>query len=505
MGCAAALSTSVLAIAAPISRATAGPVQVTVNPTPLSAGLPTGFLGLALETRTIPQWVGNATSASAVDPVLLGLIRSLDPTGRPVIRIGGESTDRSWWPVPKMRAPSGITYTLTPAWAQDARSLAQALDAHLIVGINLEANSLSLSSYEAKQLVSRIGTQYLDDLEIGNEAALYTSVPWYMSLHGERLPWYMRHTGTPVLSRPLSYNETDFIAEFERTLAVLPKNVAIAGPDALSTAWLPRFSKLLSSRGRIRILDSHEYPLAACSSDPLSPHYPSIGHLLSTGAWRNVLNGALSSVALAHHDGLQFRIDEMGSVTCGGHPGVSNTMASALWVTDALFEAAREGVDGVNLHTYPGVSNDLFDITDTAHGWSAVVRPIYDGAAMFARADPVGARELQLSSNGPSAIQTWATMGADHQVRVLIDNSGAGRRLVSIHAPSGFGSQDGSVERLLAPSVTSTTGLTIGGEPFDTTTTGALPAPALQIARPKPGGYLIAAPADSETLLTLRS
>ena len=36
-------------------------------------------------------------------------------------------------------------------------------------------------------------------------------------------------------------------------------------------------------------------------------------------------------------DGATFRIDEMGSVTCNGHVGVSNTMASALWATGALF------------------------------------------------------------------------------------------------------------------------------------------------------------------------
>ena len=43
--------------------------------------------------------------------------------------------------------------------------------------------------------------------------------------------------------------------------------------------------------------------------------------------------------------------------------GVSDTMASALWALDALFYLDSQDVDGVNLHSYPGSSNGLFDFT----------------------------------------------------------------------------------------------------------------------------------------------
>ena len=43
--------------------------------------------------------------------------------------------------------------------------------------------------------------------------------------------------------------------------------------------------------------------------------------------------------------------------------GVSDTFASSLWVVDALFELARLGVDGVNMHTLPRSAYELFEFS----------------------------------------------------------------------------------------------------------------------------------------------
>ena len=499
----AALVIGLIAVAACAGRALAAPprFQVLVDRAPLSSPLPGGFLGLSLEYRTIPQWLGAVSSPSAVNPTLLGLIRGLNPTGRPDIRIGGQSTDRSWWPVPGAKAPTGVTYALTPTWTADARALAQALDARMLLSVNLEANSPQDSGYEARELLAGVGASYVDGLEIGNESDLYTTTPWYRVLNGQDIPW-SRQVGQPVYSRAPGYDEADFLAEFRRTLAVLPADVAIAGPDAVEADWLGPFTGLVSPLGRIRTLDSHSYALLQCVQDPFSPRYPSISNLLAYRAWHNLLNGAFPALALSHSEGLKFRVDEMGSVSCDGRAGVSDTMASALWVTNALFFAAREDVSGVNLHSYPNSTNGLFDLAHTAAGWSATIHPIYDGALMFARADPVGARVLSQVSNAPTTLQTWSTIGLDHRVRVLVDNEGAAAQ-VSIHAPRGYGARPGSVQRLLAPSAGATTGITIGGSSFDTSTSGVAPVPVAATVRPGLSGYTLQAPAHSETLLTL--
>lgn len=492
LGCAAAVA----------SAAPAAPVRVGVDRAPLTAPLPNGFLGVALEISTIPQWVGDATTPAQVNPVLVQLLRNLNPVGPPSIRIGGQSTDRSWWPVPNLSDPAGVTYAIGTSWAKAALLLAERLDAQYIMSLNLEADSTRITQYEAYQLLDVIGAKYIKDFEIGNEPDLYTHTPWYRVHKGKRVPWYVR-IGTPYFARPAHFDEADFLAEWQQSLAALPPGVPVAGPDTASAQWIGPFSALIGQTSRIGMLDSHAYALFNCVTDPSNAKYPSIPHLLAQSAATRIVRGATEFAPTAEHAGIPFRIDEMGSVSCDGHAGVSDAFASALWATDALFEAARAGVSGVNLHSFPGSSNGLFDLADTASGWVADVHPIYYGALMFAQADPEGARLLTIASGSPSTLRIWATIGADHRVRVLLINTGP-HRLVTIHAPKGFGQRDGVVERLLAPSISAQTGETIGGQTLAGTTTGDVPAPTVQTARPRSTGYTIAAPAGSETLLTLR-
>ncbi len=494
-------SGAAIASAAPTAAASATPpVPVSVDRAPLTGGLPSGFLGLALEFPTIPQWVYGGASTQIVDPVLLQLIRNLDPAGRTVLRIGGQSADRAWWPVPGMATPAGVTNTLGPSWTKAAHALAQQLDARLLLSINLEAGSTQVSATEAAHLVSGIGRRYVEALEIGNEPDLYLTTPWYKLINGKRAPWYLQ-AGTPVFARTTGWGPAAFVAEVQRTEPRLP-NLPIAGPDAANSVWLGRFSGLESTH-RVGVLDSHSYALEQCETDPLSPRYPSVPNLLALRASRGILDGSGPYIGLAHLYGEQFRIDEMGSVTCDGRAGVSNTMASALWVIDALFTAARGGVDGVNLHSYPNSLNGLFDLSNTSGRWVATVHPLYYGALMFAQADPVGARLLRLSAPGSDQIRTWATIGADHRVRVLLINVG-GATTATVHAPAGFGSRDASVERLRAPSPSATDGVTLGGRGFGASVTGVLAPPRSQTARPGAGGYRVGLPAGSATLLTLR-
>jgi hypothetical protein len=95
-----------------------------------------------------------------------------------------------------MSRPLGVSYNLTSAWAKTARSLAQSVDARLLLGINLEANRTRIDQVEAAQLLKGIGRDYVDALEIGNEPALYPLYPWYRRLGGSRgiARWVHRFT-----------------------------------------------------------------------------------------------------------------------------------------------------------------------------------------------------------------------------------------------------------------------------------------------------------------------
>ena len=475
--------------------------NVTISPAPITAPIPDGFVGLAFEYSDLPQWAGGA--GGPVNPVLVRLIRNLDPVGRPIIRIGGLSTDHSWWPVAGVTPSPGLLYALTPAWTASARGLAQATDAQLILGINLEANSLRLSQVEAAELATQIGRRYIGAFDIGNEPPLYTSIPWYHVLNGRVLPWY-DNEGSVVLSRGSTWGPLTFTNEYARVVDVLPKGVPIAGPDTQQASWFAAFVRLLTPHSRVRMLMSHGYGLNSCVKKPASAAYPSVPHLLGPYASNHLLPGLLRYIQLAHQNGATFRIDEMGSITCNGRWGVSNTMASALWAAAALFTVAQDHADGVNLHSFPGLSNTPFDFTQTSSGWTGAVHPLYYGALLFAHAAPAGSRLLTVGATGPTGFHAWATAGPGPVARVLLINDSLGSAATVVVTPqSGYGSAPAQLEALTAPSAHATTGITLGGRSFGAATSaGALQPPIADTVRPRAGSYRVRLPQASALLLT---
>ncbi len=456
------------------------------------------FLGLAITYKEIPVL---APSPRTVNPLFVQLLKGLDPSGRPSIRIGGQSADRAWWPVAGMARPLGVTYDLNAGWAADAHALAAAVDAQYLLGINLEANRTRVSQTEADQLVKRIGRTYVSALEIGNEPQLYTGVPWYRSQNGHPLPWYS-HDGTPVYSRPSTYGPSDFIAEFSRTLKVVPQ-LPVAGPGTSSQPWEDAFDRLLSPHSRVRMVTSHAYGLNQCVKTPSAPTFPSVSHMVSLVASRGEVSQIGPYVAAAHRNGAAFRIDEMGSVTCNAHPGVANTFSSALWVLDALFTMAGDGVDGVNIHTFPGSANGLFDFS-VSHGMPETeVHPLYYGALMFTQAAPAGSRLLHVVSRSTGPLRVWSTVAPDHSVRVLLINDSLTSSAQAVVSPPVVPGP-ASLERLRAPSASATSRVTLGGRGFGAASpTGVLAAPVPQTVTPHGRTYSVTLPAGSAALLTL--
>jgi hypothetical protein len=500
LGRVALLGALVLAVTvgASVTAAQAFVFRVSVG-SPRGRAIPAGFIGLALEYRSIPAFTGPAPSS--VNPVLIQLIRNLVPGGRPVLRIGGQSTDRTWWPVPGVRRPTGVTYDLTPRLTGAILALAQAANARLILSVGLEANRPRLAAIEAQQLLQRVDRRYVEALEVGNEPELYPVVPWYVVLNGHPAPWYSP-LGTPIFSRPLDYDPSTFVGEFSRVLSVLP-SVPVAGPDAGRLPWLRGFSALLSRRSPVRMVTWHGYGLNQCVTDPMSPDYPTVGNLLAPRASHVVVNGISPYVALAHRVGASFRVAEMNSVTCNGRVGVSDTFASALWAMDALFTAAGQGIDGVNIHTFQGGANGLFDFNRSHGSWQGTVHPLYYGVLAFAQAAPPGSRLLRVRAGDQTHARAWATIGGDRRIRVLlINDSLRNSALAVVRAPVAPG--PASLERLRAPSAFATGGVTLGGRRFGAATaTGLLAAPLPQSVAPSSGAYTVSLPAASAVLLTL--
>lgn len=396
-------------------------LNASVSDTPVGRPLPSGYLGLSLEYSALEAYAG--TNPAAVDPRFAQLVRNLAPGQAPVLRIGGDSADWTWWPLPGVARPPGVSFTLTTRWLSVARAVTRTLGAHLILGLNLEADSTQLADVEARQLLRGIGSSAIRAFELGNEPELYGQFPWYHDASGNGVP-----------GRPATYSFVDFQADFIRFAQTLPAH-ALAGPGIGGTGWQPQLAGFLSVAPRVRVAAVHRYPLQLCHTSPHSIRYPTVEHLLAPASSAQFAAGFAPAVSAAHAHGLPLLIDELNTVSCGADQAVSQTFASALWALDTLFALDQTGADGVAIHTFPGAGYELFAVG----GGRAAPAPEYYGLLAFSAAAPAGSRLLATSASLPAPVTLWATRSAGGQEHVVVINKDATRaytlrlRIAGVH------------------------------------------------------------------------
>jgi Glycosyl hydrolase family 79 C-terminal beta domain len=483
------LTGSALAQGRPRAVAADTPLAVNVSSTEHGQALARGFVGVSLEYKALHIYTGR--DPRAVDPVFLQLLRQLAPGQTPMIRIGGDSADATWWPIPRVVPPGGISYGLNDGWLRTTRALASDLGAKLIMGLNLAAGRPSFAAAEARAFLQGIGRRFLSAFEIGNEPDLYSAFVWYRDRHGRA-----------ARARGHGYNLNSLISDYKRFRAALPR-LPVAGPALSGPKWMRSLGRFLSTQRGLGTVTYHRYPLRGCTTDPTSLSFPTIPALLADRSAAGLAAPLARFVSVAHAHHVKFRVGEMNSASCQGKAGVSDTFASALWIVDALFNMAKAGVDGVNVHSLPGAAYELFSFSHNPSGESeAFVHPDYYGLLLFDHAFPPGARLLSVTAPG-GPVKVWATAGPDGKTRVVVINKDpAAAHTVQLQLP---GTQsEGSLESLLAPSVDATTGVTLGGQTFGPeTTTGALPGPEVTIPiDPVAGTYSIDVPPASAVLLT---
>jgi hypothetical protein len=263
-------------------------------------------------------------------------------------------------------------------------------------------------------------------------------------------------------------------------------------------------NRYLAANPRVRVVTFHRYPLHRCFTPPGSPTSPTIPHLLSRDASVGPAESLQAAVAVAHRHGLAFRVDELNDVSCGGAQGVSNTFSSALWVLDTLFNLAKVGADGVNIHTFADAIYGPFTFTRVAGRWEAHVKPMYYGLLMFARAVPAGSQLLLTDPPARPYLRVWATRAPGGMVRVVLINASRNRAITIAVRPPGA-SAVATLERLRAPGLRATGHVALAGQTFGAaSTTGELPhsreTPTLH---PIQDHYVLELPPASAALLTL--
>ena len=483
-GCGAAATTG--------TQPSAGAPQIslTIDPRRDGQAIPRGFLGLGFEYRALANAAG--TNPDAVDPVLEQLIENLSPGQSPILRIGGDTTDWSWWPISGVSRPPGLHYDITPTWVAVTHALTRGLGARLILGINLEADSPQIASVEAQQMVSGLGSSSVMAFELGNEPELYHSFGWYRAPDGREVP-----------GRPANYNFSMYEREFSSLSAGLPR-VPVAGPTTGGPWWEPDWPQFLQSEPQVKLATVHRYPLHACSKRS-SPIYPTVDNLLSPQASAGLAASTLPLMRLAHAHGIPLRIDEMNPTPCPTRARQLRSFAGALWAADVLFQLAADGVDGVNVQSSTGYINDLFAFQQHGSTWEAAVEPEYYGLLLFAQATPPGSRLISVSPAPRAPLRVWATTDPPNAgVRVVLINEGASARVVGLHVPGAKG--PATLERLSAPSVTAQQGIALGGQTFGSETTTGRLSGQRSIDRVVPRGdrYVVSLPARSAALLSDR-
>jgi hypothetical protein len=485
-----AIVAALVTMAAMAAAASADTLSATVSGGPTGPSMPPGFVGVSFEYRAMHQYTGR--DPRAINPVLVSLLQGLAPGQSPIIRIGGNSTDGTWWPIRGMVPQGGIYYRLTKGWLRTTQALASDLKAKLILGINLAAGRSAIAAAEGRAFLSGIGRKYIDALEIGNEPDLYSVFPWYRD-----------RTGRVFRRRSSKYDLAAYTKQFTQWASALP-NLPLAGPAVSGPNWMRGLNGFIKAEPRLKLVTYHRYPLRNCTANPADPTFASIPNLLADSSSAGLAAPLSPFVKTASQHRLGLRIAEMNSASCEGKAGVSDSFASALWALDTMFNFASRGVQGVNFHMLPGSHYELFTVSQTPQGaWQAFVHPEYYGLMMFAQAFPPGARLLPVSAPaGP--VKVWATKATDGSVRIVgINQDATAEHDVNVTVPGATAT--GSLETLSAPSLAATDGVSVGGQSFgDETTTGTLPAPpAATGVTPSSGSYTIPLPPGSAGMMTI--
>ena len=168
---------------------------------------------------------------------------------------------------------------------------------------------------------------WLAGIELGNEPNAYAA-------HNLRaLPW----TFSQYAAQAASY--LDAIAGSGGSVPPL------AGPDVSGSPAFLSWGTGEAAGLAPAMLTGHHYPLGCREVPP-----PTIDRLLSPAIRRAERVSTRRYMSASTRSRIPFRLDETGSVSCGGRRGISNTFASALWAADYIARTMSAGMAGINFH-----------------------------------------------------------------------------------------------------------------------------------------------------------
>ena len=125
------------------------------------------------------------------------------------------------------------------------------------------------------------------------------------------------------------------------------------------------------------------------------------------------------AMAAARNAGLPYRMSEGNSCWNGGQPGVSDTLASALWVADMMLDFASFGCAGVNLH---GGGNGFYTPIAGSLAAGFERRPEYFGMKLIKYFEGATLTRSTLDC-ASDRVRAYAARNAKSQLMIVINKS----------------------------------------------------------------------------------
>lgn len=419
--------------AANLQPTPSGPVTAaSLDVTSAAAGsIGEGFAGFSYEKVQM-----NHPFFSASNRGLIALFKLLGPS---ILRIGGDSADKTFW-TPNGRG--GIYKQVTPGEVDRLAAFVKASGWKCLYTVNLGGSADATTTPElAADEVAYAARQFgssLFGIEIGNEPDAYVKPgrqyadrPWTLALY--ETAWNQYRT-----------------AILDRT-----PGVVITGPAAGHLpVWTIPFSKD-QTKSKLSLLTDHYY--RGSGKEPGS----AMAKLLTPDS-RLLSNLELMQDA-RKITGIAFRIGECNTFT-SGLPGVSDSYASSLWSLDFLFECAQGGASGVNFHgghtaSYTPIEDDQANVV--------AVRPEFYGILLFTLAGMGTIYRTKLSA-GALNVSAYAVKTPDGMSIVMLNKDLAQNLRITVQLPGIVKSASlialsQRTPGAAAPNLSATSGVTIQG------------------------------------------
>ena len=415
-----------VALATPAAFADSPAARATVRIGAPLCTIASDFMGLGYEISSIAR----SGLLSPANRTYVELVRTIGLEG--VVRVGGNTADYARYSAMATPVSSPYGTTVNHRSLEELGLFLDATGWKLIWALNLGSGSVEDAVAEAKAVAAVAGNRLLA-FEIGNEPDLFS---------------HEKH-------RPPGYDYEHWLDDYrryKRALRAQLPGIPLAGPDAAGkTEWVSRFAV---DEGKDIVLLTHHYYREG--QNPGS----TIEKLLGVDP---KLQPQLDQLRAASQlCGAPYRICEVNSFSGGGRPGVSDTMASALWVLDYMFTLACNSCGGVNMETgvnQLGFISSYSPIGDDEQGHYSA-RPEYYGMLAFSLA---GRGELMRTEVSPitAEIKPYATLSKAGSLQLTLINKGATGAILRLDTKSS--SRQASVIRLEGPAADARTQVTLGG------------------------------------------